>query len=514
MDAIALGLFSSRIEAVCDEMGAVLRRSALSPNIKDRLDFSCAVFDAHGRLCAQAAHIPVHLGSMAFAMADLVAGRRWQSGDMLVVNDPYLGGTHLPDVTVVAPVIVEAELMGFVANRAHHANIGADSPGSMPISRTLEEEGFVIPPSFIQQQNRLDEALFERLSGGQGQSSQSAGDFRAQMSANAVGVQRLAGLIETTGLARFKSLLGALNDYAERVARDSLRAIPAGCYAFSDFMDDDGLGAQDVPICVQIQIGDGQVAVDFAGTGAQVTGNINCPLPVTAAAVFYVFRCLMPAQTPGCAGSFRPIRISAPEGSLVNARRPAAVAAGNVETSSRIVDFVLGALAGAIPGRIPAASQGTMNNIAMGSRDPTAAWDYYETLGGGTGGNARAAGLSGVQSHMTNTLNTPVESLESHYPLRVTRYGLRRGSEGAGQHAGGAGLIREYQFLAPAEVTLLTERRRRAPWGAQGGGAAAVGENRLNGALLPGKCQLHVNEGDLLTLATPGGGGWGLAGQR
>jgi N-methylhydantoinase B len=513
MDAIALGLFASRIEAVCDEMGAVLRRTAFSPNIKDRLDFSCAVFDPDGRLCAQAAHIPVHLGSMAYAMADIVAGRSWHPGDMLVVNDPYLGGTHLPDVTVVAPVFVDRELLGFIANRAHHANIGADSPGSMPISRTLEEEGIIIGPSFIQRQFRLDEALFRRLCGNQGEDSQSAGDFRAQISANAVGAKRLAALIETTGVARFRTLLGSLNDYAERLARRSLETIPAGCYEFTDFMDDDGLGAEDIAICVRIEVGQGEVAVDFSGTGAQVAGNINCPLPVTAAAVFYVFRCLMPAQTPGCAGSFQPIRITAPEGSLVNARRPAAVAAGNVETSSRIVDVVLGALARAVPERIPAASQGTMNNIAMGSREHGAGWDYYETVGGGTGGNARAAGLSGVQSHMTNTLNTPVESLESHYPLRVIRYALRRGSEGAGQHPGGAGLVREYRFLAPAEVTLLTERRRRAPWGANGGAAGALGKNRLNGVLLAGKCQLHVKEGDLLTLATPGGGGWGPAGQ-
>ncbi|MCW8196189.1 hydantoinase B/oxoprolinase family protein [Proteobacteria bacterium 005FR1] len=512
MHAIKLGLFASRIEAVCDEMGAVLRRTAFSPNIKDRLDFSCAVFDAGGQLCAQAAHIPVHLGSMAYAMADIVSGRDWQRGDMLVVNDPYLGGTHLPDVTLVAPVFVTGELLGFVANRAHHANIGADSPGSMPISRHLEEEGIVIAPSFIQRRSRLDEALFGRLCGGQGEDSQAAGDFRAQMSANAVGVKRLTELIEGTGTARFRDSLEALNGYAERLARNSLLAIPAGSYEFTDLMDDDGLGATDIPICVRVTVNAGEVEVNFTGTGDQVSGNINCPLPVTAAAVFYVFRCLMPPQTPGCAGSFRPIRLTAPEGSLVNARRPAAVAAGNVETSSRIVDAVLGALACAIPERIPAASQGTMNNIAMGAREP--AWDYYETLGGGTGGSARSAGLSGVQSHMTNTLNTPVESLESHYPLRVTRYALRRGSEGAGRNPGGAGLLREYQFLAPAEVTLLTERRRRGPWGAAGGADGSTGENRLNGQLLPGKCQLQVAPGDVLTLATPGGGGWGGPGRE
>lgn len=511
MDAITLSLFSSRIEAVCDEMGAVLRRTAFSPNIKDRLDFSCAVFDARGQLCAQAAHIPVHLGSMAYAMADLVSGRDWRPGDMLVVNDPFLGGTHLPDVTVVAPVFVGGRLMGFVANRAHHANIGSDSPGSMPVSRTLEEEGLVIPPSFLQRESRLDRELFDRLCGGAGRDSQAAGDFRAQMSANGIGAKRLAALVEKTGAEYYQASLDALNDYAERLARSSLRDIPAGRYDFTDLMDGDGLGAEDIPIRVSLTLGDGEVAVDFQGSAARVAGNINCPLPVTAAAVFYVFRCLMPAQTPACAGSFRPIRLQAPVGSLVNARPPAAVAAGNVETSSRIVDAVLGALAGAIPDRIAAASQGTMNNIAMGARagEGRARWDYYETVGGGTGASATGPGLSGVQSHMTNTLNTPVESVESHYPLRITRYGLRWGSGGEGRHGGGDGLLREYEFLEPTELTLLTERRHRGPWGLAGGGAGRPGENRLNGQLLPGKCQRRVKPGDRLCLATPGGGGWG-----
>ncbi|MEX1033528.1 MAG: hydantoinase B/oxoprolinase family protein [Cellvibrionaceae bacterium] len=514
MDAITLGLFASRIEAVCDEMGAVLRRSAFSTNIKDRLDFSCAVFDARGHLCAQAAHIPVHLGSMAYAMADIVSGQDWRPGDMLVVNDPYLGGTHLPDVTLIAPVFVAGQLLGFVANRAHHANIGADSPGSMPISRTLEEEGIVIPPTFLQRNDMIQAALFARLCGEQGEDSLAAGDFRAQISANAIGVKRLAALIEDSGSKHYQTSLVALNDYAERLATRTLQGIPPGRYTFRDVMDDDGVGAENIPIVVALNLAEGRVSVDFAGTGPQVSGNINCPLPVTAAAVLYVFRCLMPSRMPACAGAFRPIQLSAPRATLVNAERPAAVAAGNVETSSRIVDTALGALVQALPDRVPAASQGTMNNIAMGAlaSGRCRRWDYYETIGGGLGASARGPGLSGVQSHMTNTLNTPVESVETHYPLRISQYGLRQGSGGVGRYAGGMGLVREYQFLAAADVTLLTERRRHRPWGSAGGGDGCPGENTLNGKPLNGKCQLRVRTGDKLRIATPGGGAWGQLG--
>ncbi len=507
MNPVQLSLFASRIEAVCDEMGAVLRRAAFSPNIKDRLDFSCAVFDREGLLCAQAAHIPVHLGSMAYAMADIVGACDWHSGDVLVVNDPYLGGTHLPDVTLVAPVFVQEQLLGFTANRAHHANIGATSPGSMPISRTLEEEGEVIPPTLLVRDGVLDDGLMGRLCG---QSLQARGDFSAQISACRLGVERLTALILAMGTGSYRQALVALNDYAERLALSALQTIPDGDYAFTDVMDDDGLGNTDIPISARISVGEGRVRVDFAGTAAQVDGNINCPLSVAAAAVFYVFRCLMPAATPACAGSFRAISLSAPEGSLLNARRPAAVAAGNVETSTRVVDVLLGALAQALPQRIPAASCGSMNNIAMGSRATaeSPAWDYYETNGGGMGAGPGCPGRSGVQTHMTNTLNTPIESLESHYPLRVTRYQLRRGSGGGGEFAGGDGILREFEFLRATQVTLLTERRRHSPWGLGGGEPGAAGDNRLNGEALPPKCSFVASPGDRLLLATPGGGGF------
>lgn len=519
MNPIELGLFSSRIESVCDEMGAALRRAAFSPNIKDRLDFSCAVFDAGGELTAQAAHIPVHLGSMAYAMRSIVGALQWQPGDMVVVNDPYQGGTHLPDVTVIAPVFVEQQLIAFVANRAHHANIGASAPGSMPVSRSLHEEGVVIAPTHLLRAGEWDYRVLQQLAGVAEAALQAdaaalagpeAGDFSAQVSANRVGVIRLQDLIAHYGVVHYQSCVAALNEYGCRLALASLQAIPAGEYAFTDYLDDDGAGTRRIPISARVVVSAEGVLVDFAGTADQVPGNVNCPLSVAAAAVFYVFRCLMPAQTPACAGTFRPIRLQAPEGCLLNARFPAAVAAGNVETSTRVVDVLLGALAQAMPERIPAASHGSMNNLAMGALyDDGRRWDYYETMGGGMGASARGNGLSAIQTHMTNTLNTPVESLEAHYPLRVKRYGIRRGSGGVGRFAGGDGLVREIEFLQPATVSLLTERRTLQPWGLQGGRAGAAGENRLNDQVLPGKTTLKVQPHDVLTVATPGGGGWG-----
>ncbi|MFE8072645.1 hydantoinase B/oxoprolinase family protein [Marinobacteraceae bacterium S3BR75-40.1] len=511
MDAIDLSLFVSRMASACEEMGAVLKRAALSPNIKDRLDFSCAVFDRHGRLCAQAAHIPVHLGSMAYAMSAIVSRFEWGEGDVVVLNDPFLGGTHLPDVTVVAPIMHDGCLVGFVANRAHHANIGSPSPGSMPLSTTLEEEGLVIEPVKLFDGGQLVPAVAERLqtleSGAPGQ--QLPGDFWAQVSAARTGLHRLGTLIETRGPDAFLDGLAAMNDYAARVSDKVLRQLPEGIWSFTDSMDSDGAGAEDIPIQVTLTVADGRLHFDFAGTAAQVAGNINCPLSVTAAAVYYVVRCLLPPQVPDCAGAFASVALEAPEGTLVNATGPAAVAAGNVETSSRLVDVILGVLAQVIPARIPAAAQGTMNNVAMGSRVSGQCWDYYETIAGGTGGHQESAGLDAVQSHMTNTLNTPIESLERHYPLRVLSYAVRRQSGGAGRHPGGNGVVREYEFLGPADVTLLTERRRRGPWGLANGAAGQPGINRLNEARVGEKARFKVAPGDRLSIETPGGGGWG-----
>ncbi len=506
-DSIELGLFASRIESVCDEMGAQLRRSAFSPNIRDRLDYSCAVFDARGELCAQAAHIPVHLGSMAYAMRDIVGGFDWRDGDQVILNDPFLGGTHLPDVTLIAPVFVDAELAGFVANRAHYADIGAVSPGSMPLSRSIAEEGVLIPPQRICRAGRVDREAIENIVGQTRNAQDTHGDLQAQLACNRRGVERLSALVRAMS-GRYPRALAALNDYAERLARGMLGRLRPGVYRHRDVMESDGAGATMLPVVVTLTIGPERLRVDFTGTAPQVEGNINAPLPVTAAAVWYVFRCLLPDQTPACAGCFRPIEIIAPRGSLLNAEPPAAVAAGNVETSSRVVDVLLGALAEALPQDIPAASQGTMNNFAFGS-DRGAAWGYYETIGGGMGAGARHPGLSAVQSHMTNTRNTPVEVLEMRYPVRVLRYAIRRGSGGAGRHRGGDGLVREYQFTEPVSATFLTERRATRPPGLAGGEAGAAGENRLNDALLPAKCVIDVAAGDRVAIHTPGGGGWG-----
>jgi len=508
MDAIQLSIFSSRISAVCDEMGAVLRRAAFSPNIKDRLDYSCAIFDTQGQLCAQAAHIPVHLGSMAYAMADLVAYRTWLDGDMVVLNDPFQGGTHLPDITLVAPVFVDQQCVAFVANRAHHADIGAESPGSMPVGNCLEQEGLIIPPTVLIRAGELQSDVLEGIVAVTHNRLVTEGDFSAQISANRTGVRRVRELLTGMGTDAWLRGLNSLNDYGERMARATLESLPDGEYRFEDVMDDDGQGNTDIPLCVCVTVDGGRVNVDFSGTADQVKGNINCPLSVAAAAVFYVFRCLMDERTPACAGSFRGIRIAAPEACLVNAGPPAAVAAGNVETSSRIVDLVLGALAQVIPERVAAASQGTMNNLAMGARNSQGGWDYYETLGGGMGAGANGGGLSAVQTHMTNTLNTPIEVLESVYPLRIRRYTVRRGSGGTGCRRGGDGLRREYEFLAPAQVTLLTERRSHEPWGLLGGHAGLPGKNRLNGRLLASKVALPVFKGDRLLIDTPGGGGY------
>jgi N-methylhydantoinase B len=509
MNPVELSIFANRMNAVCDEMGAVLQRAAFSPNIRDRLDFSCAVFDAEGELCAQAAHIPVHLGSMAFAMRDIVKQITWQAGDMVVVNDPYLGGTHLPDVTLIAPVFANGQLAGYVVNRAHHADIGAHTPGSMPISHTLAEEGLVIPPQHLLRQGSLNHALMQAILAATRNQHIGQGDFAAQISANKTGVNRLGKLISQLGDVAYRQALQALNDYGERLARSVLAEMPVGSYAFEDYMDDDGLGNARLPIHLMLNIAPDGITADFSGSAAQTAGNINCPLSVVAAAVYYVFRCLMPAQTPACAGTFRPITITAPSGCLLNAQRPAAVAAGNVETSMRIVDVVMGALAQAVPDRIPAASHGSMNNLAMGGEYDGQLWDYYETMGGGMGAGPHYAGLDGVQAHMTNTRNTPIEVMETAYPVRVRAYGLRDASAGMGRHVGGLGLHREFEFLAAATVTVLSERRACAPWGLQGGNNAQTGANWLNDRALPGKICCQVAKGDVLRIESAGGGGWG-----
>ncbi len=511
MDAISLSIFANRIDAICGEMGATLQKSAFSPNIRDRLDYSCAIFDASGQMCAQAAHIPVHLGSMAFAMSDVVTAINWSAGDMVVLNDPYKGGTHLPDVTLIAPLFIDNKLTGFVVNRAHHADIGSETPGSMPLSSDLSEEGLIIEPTLLVKNDQLEKSYFASLMKNMRNKQESSGDFIAQIAANRRGLTRLTALIKKMGFEDYLSSLELLNFYAATLAKKSLADIKDGEYIFKDMLDDDGQGNVNIIISASVKFEQGNITVDFAGTAQQVQGNINCPLSVTAAAVYYVFRCLMPAQTPACAGSFKNIKILAPANTVVNASYPAAVAAGNVETSTRIVDVVLGALAKAIPDRIPAASHGSMNNLAMGSvgDKTTKAWDYYETIGGGMGASSVSNGLDAVQTHMTNTLNTPIEALEMKYPLRVTRYQIRQDSAGAGKYKGGEGLIREYEFLAPAQVTILSERREHSPWGLSFGCDAKPGNNCLNNKPLKAKQSFHVTMGDVVSIKTAGGGGFG-----
>ena len=508
-DPIELNLFSSRVSAICDEMGSVLKRAAFSPNIKDRLDYSCAIFDRNGEMFAQADHMPVHLGSMAYAMHKIVQGVDWKAGDYLILNDPYLGGTHLPDVTVISPVFVNSiRLIGFVVNRAHHANIGCDTPGSMPISSHLKEEGLVIPPTFVVRNGKVQQGAV-RLLGIQG--DELTGDFAAQIGANKIGETRLEQLVTKMGLAVYKQRIKQLNDFAERLESIAISRLKPGKYRFVDYLDDDGCGTENIKLTVKIHVASDSVNLDFTESSCMVRGNLNWPEAVVAAASFYCFRCLMPSYTPACHGLFRNIKIKTLEGSILSAKRPAAVAAGNVETSMRLVDLIFGALSKASSELIPAAGQGTMNNLSMGliSESKNTRWDYYETVAGGTGGGPSYPGLDGRHSHMTNTLNTPVESLEMHYPLRIHRYEIRAQSGGAGRNRGGNGIVREYGFLDDARVTILSERRSRGPWGLKGGRPGTPGKNILNGNSLPSKCSFKVSQGDKLSIMTPGGGGWG-----
>ncbi len=508
VDPVALSLFGKRVAALCDEMGAVLRGSAFSPNIRDRLDYSCAIFDAAGELIEQSAAVPVHLGSMAYAMAGVIRGADWRPGAQLVFNDPFRGGTHLPDVTVVSPIFVDGDLYGFAANRAHHADIGAAAPGSMPLSRTLADEGRVISPTLIAEDST---GALEELVAGFSNPASSRGDFAAQLSANRVGCARVAEWAGALGGAAWRARVRALGDYAEAQARAAIERIPDGAYRFTDWLDDDGAGHGPLPIALELRVAGDILTVDFDGTSPQVEGNVNCPLPVTAAAVYFVLRCLMPPAVPHSGAALRPLELAVPPGSLLNARYPAAVAAGNVETSMRVVDAVAGALAQALPERIPAASQGTMNNIAMGARAEAGNWDFYETVAGGAGAGPDAPGASAVHTHMTNTLNTPIEVIEQSYPLRIRRYALRRGSGGRGRRRGGDGLVREFEFRAATRVSLICERRVTAPWGVAGGDSGERGRNLFNGEALPGKAERTAAPGDLLTVMTPGGGGWGAA---
>jgi len=509
--AIELSLLAHRLNALCEQMGAVLRRTAISPNIKDRLDFSCALFDAEGELVAQAAHIPVHLGSMGYAMRQVVDRFGWQDGDVVLFNDPQLGGTHLPDMTLVMPALREGKLLGFAAARAHHADIGGETPGSMGVHESLAQEGLLLAPQYWYRAGELLPGIEAQFRQQVRAVEERLGDLAAQRASALCGV---AGLIELAGQGELAVRLHELQQRSEQYGRTAIATIPDGSYCFADYLEEDGFGHGPLPIKVAIRIEGESATVDFNGSSGPARGPLNAPQSVTAAAVHYAFRCLMPFDAPQSAAIFRPIRLIVPPNSLLAAPPSAPVAAGNVETSQRIVDVVLGALAQALPDRIPAAAQGTMNNVLFGALPGgESEWVYYETVGGGMGAHAQGEGLSAVQCHMTNSRNSSIELLEAHYPLRIRRYAIRRGSGGKGRHPGGDGMLREWELLQPAIFSLLAERRQSRPYGLNGGESGKAGVDRLwrdrRWQPLPAKGSCILAAGERVCIETPGGGGFG-----
>jgi N-methylhydantoinase B len=517
LDPIDLEIFKNLFSSVAEEMGVVLQRTGFSPNIKERLDFSCALFDERGDMVAQAAHIPVHLGSMPLSVKSAIESAGMKRGDVIILNDPFRGGTHLPDITMVAPVFLDGDRPDFyVASRAHHADIGGLMPGSMPLSTSIYQEGLIIPPVKLVQEGNIQKDLLSVILANVRTPVEREGDISAQLAACETGARRLSELNARYGLAKLKNASAALLDYAESLMRQCIKEIPDGTYSFEDFLDDDGAGSEKIPIRARIAIQEDTATVDFSGSAAQVTGCVNAVFAITLSCVYYVFRCLAGETMPTNAGYFRPIRVLAPEHSVINAEAPAAVVGGNVETSQRIVDVLLGALSAALPDTIPAASCGSMNNVSIGGYDCVRhkPFTYYETLAGGMGARPGKDGLSAVHTHMTNTMNTPVEVIENTYPLKIRRYAIRRGSGGRGKRRGGDGLIREYELLCPASVSILSERRLLAPYGLAGGEAALKGENAVlrEGMWrpLPPKANIQCEEGACLRILTPGGGGYGF----
>ena len=512
-DPARLAVWNALLASAADEMGVTLWRTGHSPNIRERRDFSCAVFDARGQLVAQAAHIPVHLGAMPESVAAVAALAPWSEGDVAIVNDPYLGGTHLPDVTLVAPVFAGGTLAGFVANRAHHADIGGMSAGSMPVASELYQEGLIIPPLKLREGGATNEALLALILRNVRTPDERRGDFEAQLGALRTGAARLEALAARHGPAELARWMDALLDYAERLTRAAIAAIPDDGYEAADAME--GADGEFLPLRARVTVAGDAATIDFSGSAPEQAASINAVEAVTRSAAIYCVRCLLPPDAPSNAGVFRPVRVIAPEGSIVNARPQRAVSAGNVETSQRVVDVVLAALARALPERMPAASAGTMSNLAFGGTRPDGApFAYYETIPGGAGAGPGGDGASGMQTHMTNTANTPAEALERAFPVRVRRFELRDGSGGAGRHRGGDGVVRELEFLAAADVSLIGDRRLTGPPGERGGEAAMPGANALiradgQRAPLPGQAQLRVAPGERVEIRTPGGGGWG-----
>lgn len=518
INPVTLEVFANLFASVAEEMGTALGRAALSPNIKERRDYSCLVCDAAGELIAQAAHIPVHLGSAPLSVQEALSSVSMRPGDVVLLNDPFRGGTHLPDLTMTAPVFFgeSSSPLFYVANRAHHADVGGISAGSMPVSEEIFQEGVIIPPVRIVKEGVLDEDLVSFFLANVRTPKEREGDLRAQIASLAIGIKRLHDINGRHGTEEMLLYASALKDHAEKVLRALLAEIPDGDYSARDFLDDDGFSTDPLYIKVCIRVAGDSAEIDFTGTAAQVRGNLNAVFAITVSAVLYVFRLVLPGEIPANSGTMRPLRIIAPLGSMVNATPPVAVAGGNVETSQRIVDVLLAALAQALPDRIPAGSQGTMNNLTIGAAhaEPSLAFAYYETVGGGAGAGPYGPGASALHTHMTNTLNTPIEALESSYPMLVERLLVRRDSGGTGKYRGGDGIQRDIKLLAPATVTILSDRRVAGPYGLQGGGPGKPGENyliRSDGTRLKlkSKVSLRAERGDMISILTPGGGGWG-----
>ena len=536
-DPVELEIFKNIFHSVAEEMGAALRRTAFSPNIKERRDYSCAVFDSDGEVIAMGDHMPVHLGSMPKSVRAALARFALAPGDVAMLNDPFHGGTHLPDITLVAPFYDSrrsARADFYIASRAHHADVGGTYPGSMGLCREIYQEGFRIPPVKVMRGGKMDVDVLALLLSNVRTPKEREGDLGAQIAACHSGEARLREICGRYGLARVRTAARELLEYSEQIMRRFLEQVPPGTYEAEDFLDNDGISDKPVRIAVKIKFTPGHAAtkrrrksepmqpvvvVDFTGSDPQVEGCVNAVEAITYSACFYVFRCLLAEDVPATAGLMHPIRVIAPEGTVVNAQPPAAVAGGNVETSQRIVDVLLHALAQAIPDRIPAAASGTMNNLTIGGIDPRTGepFAYYETIAGGMGARSTKPGMSGVHTHMTNSLNTPAEALEYAYPLRVRRYSLRSKSGGSGQQRGGDGIVREIEVLADAEVTLLAERRSHSPYGLNGGGAGSPGKARLiradgSSQELPGKFNVRLQKGERICIESPGGGGWGPSG--
>ena len=524
IDHVELAVFQNALHSIAEEMGAALRRTALSPNIKERRDYSCAIFDGQGRVIAMGDHMPVHLGSMPMSVQAAIDAIDFEPGDIAILNDPFAGGTHLPDITMVLPVFVP-EANGadrpifYVSNRAHHADVGGTFAGSMGPAHEIYQEGVRIPPVRIVKSGVVQRDLLNMLLLNVRTPKEREGDLDSQIGACRVGERRVLQLVQKFALDRIQKLIYEVLDYSERLVRAELRKLPGGTYSAEDWLDDDGVTAVPQKISVQLEIDPAAASVcaDFTGSSPQTKGSINAVRAIAVSACFYVLRCLLQDDAPATAGILRPLTVITPSGTIVDALPPAAVAGGNVETSQRIVDVLLRALAKAMPDRVPAASAGTMSNLTIGGIDPRTGepFTYYETAAGGMGARPGLDGISGVQTHMTNSLNTPVEVLEYAYPFRVRRYAYREGAGGSGLHRGGDGLVREVELLADAQITLLADRRKLKPYGLQGGAEGAPGRAVLfpagssEAVELPGKCSLSSAAGSVLRLETPGGGGWG-----